>query len=258
VLAATLLALLQLTVLSGAARADDQTAARQAYVEGRRQYNLGQYQAALEAFKQAYLKYESPAFLYNIAQCHKGLGQRREAIDFYQRYLRLSENPPDRPEVEQIIATLRAEDERAKEEDSRRQAQALAKEEDSRRQTLALAAEQPPVTHAGRQLKLGGLVVGGVGIALLAGGVAFAVETKTQSDAVNAINNNHATWDPSKEHAGLLYQDLEVAFLAVGGAALVAGIVTYAVGAYKHRHERASLSPSLARSRAASKLVWSF
>src|SRR4051812_46734476 len=86
--------------------AEDKDAARKAFQEGKRYYNLNQYPEALEAFKRAYWNYEEPTFLYNIAQCHRALKHKSEAIDFYRSYLRNAPDAPNRAEVERIIAEL--------------------------------------------------------------------------------------------------------------------------------------------------------
>jgi tetratricopeptide (TPR) repeat protein len=100
------LALTLAIALPGIAHADDEKAARQAYLDGRRLFDLGEFKPALEAFKRAYLNYEAPAFLYNIAQCHRELGEYKEAIRFYRTYLQLSPNADDRVAVETLIAEL--------------------------------------------------------------------------------------------------------------------------------------------------------
>jgi tetratricopeptide repeat protein len=100
-----LLAFLILCVASQV-QAEDRAAARQAYNEGTKYYDLNQYAEALEAFKRAYWNYEEPAFLFNIAQCHRALGRNSEALAFYRSYLRKSSDPPNRAEVQRIIADL--------------------------------------------------------------------------------------------------------------------------------------------------------
>lgn len=91
---------------SSAARAEDKAAARQAYLEGSKYYDLNQYAEALESFKRAYWNYEEPSFLYNIAQCHRALKHKSEAIEFYRSYLRKAPSAPNRDEVQKIIADL--------------------------------------------------------------------------------------------------------------------------------------------------------
>ncbi|HEX6837771.1 MAG TPA: tetratricopeptide repeat protein, partial [Polyangia bacterium] len=90
------------------ASAEDKEAARKAFSEGQRYYNLNQYADALEAFKRAYWNYEEPVFLYNIAQCHRLLKHKAEAIDFYRSYLRTAPHAPNRAEVERVVAELDA------------------------------------------------------------------------------------------------------------------------------------------------------
>ncbi len=88
------------------AAAEDKEAARKAFSEGSRYYNLSQYSDALEAFKRAYWNFEDPSFLYNIAQCHRALQHKQEAITFYRNYLRNAPGTPKRAEVERLIADL--------------------------------------------------------------------------------------------------------------------------------------------------------
>ena len=90
------------------AAAENKDAARKAFQDGKRYYNLYQYVEALDAFKRAYWNYEEPTFLYNIAQCHRALKHKSEAIEFYRSYLRNAPDAPNRVEVERIIAELDA------------------------------------------------------------------------------------------------------------------------------------------------------
>jgi tetratricopeptide (TPR) repeat protein len=89
-----------------AARAEDRVAARAAYAEGARHYDLNEFAEALAAFRKAYWSYEEPTFLFNIAQCQRQLGNDTEALKFYRSYLRKSPNAPNRVEVDRIIAAL--------------------------------------------------------------------------------------------------------------------------------------------------------
>jgi len=103
-----LVVILVTVAMAFSAFAEDKEAARKAYSEGSRYYNLNQFSEALEAFKRAYWNYEDPVFLYNIAQCHRALKHKAEAIDFYRSYLRTAPQAPNRAEVERIIAELDA------------------------------------------------------------------------------------------------------------------------------------------------------
>jgi tetratricopeptide (TPR) repeat protein len=91
---------------AGAAWADNKDVARQAFLEGTRLYDLADFTGALEAFKKAYLHYEEPSFLFNIAQCYRQLGNKAEGLRFYKTYLRKSPGAPNANEVRRLIVAL--------------------------------------------------------------------------------------------------------------------------------------------------------
>lgn len=99
---------LLLTAGSSTAMAEDRQAAKQAFEDGQKYYNLNQFGDALEAFKKAYWNYPEPTFLYNIAQCHRLLKHKAEAVEFYKSYLRNAPSTPRRAEVQRLIADLEA------------------------------------------------------------------------------------------------------------------------------------------------------
>jgi tetratricopeptide (TPR) repeat protein len=78
--------------------------AKRHYAQGSRYYDLAEYEEALREFKEAYRIVDDPAFLFNIAQCHRKLGRLQDAITFYRTYLRRAPHTPNRAEVERIIA----------------------------------------------------------------------------------------------------------------------------------------------------------
>jgi len=119
-------------VAAGVAHADNKQVAKEAFVEGSRQYELGDFKAALDAFKRAYLNYEEPAFLFNIAQCQRQLGDKPEAIRTYKIFLRKVPHAPQRAEVERIIADL----------------QAAAEQEKAARTRPPMETMQPPAATA--------------------------------------------------------------------------------------------------------------
>jgi tetratricopeptide (TPR) repeat protein len=84
----------------------DATRARAHYERGTSLFQVGEYRQALDEFKQAHIEKADPAFLYNIAQCHRLLGESKEALTFYRRYLSLAPDTALRPEVEKRIHEL--------------------------------------------------------------------------------------------------------------------------------------------------------
>jgi len=78
--------------------------AKALFAEGKQHYNLGEFQQALDKYKLAYRVKPYPAFQFNIAQCHRKLGQHKEAIAMYQAYLVDLPNAEDKPTVDSLIA----------------------------------------------------------------------------------------------------------------------------------------------------------
>jgi hypothetical protein len=93
------------------------------YKEGEKQYNLGEFTKAIEAFKGAYALEDKPAYLYNIAQSYRQLGDCKNAVFFYKRFLSLKANDTAKP----LSASLKADiDNRLKELDAcAKQAEAI-------------------------------------------------------------------------------------------------------------------------------------
>lgn len=78
--------------------------ARGLFEEAEAHYNIGEYEVALEGYKEAYLLSKKPALLFNMGQCYRKLERYEEALTTYRSYLREVPNSPIREEVEQHIA----------------------------------------------------------------------------------------------------------------------------------------------------------
>src|SRR4051812_1471531 len=79
-------------------------AARAHFDRAERAFNLGRFDEALTEYQAAYEALPLPAFVFNIAQCHRNLGNGDKAVFFYQRFLSLQPDAPNRPVVEELIA----------------------------------------------------------------------------------------------------------------------------------------------------------
>lgn len=80
--------------------------ARKHYQEGQKQFDLGQWDAAVGEFSKAYELRPDPSFLYNMAQAYRRGGNARRAIDLYKNYLIRMPKSPQRAEVEERIQNL--------------------------------------------------------------------------------------------------------------------------------------------------------
>jgi tetratricopeptide (TPR) repeat protein len=108
---ALLAAAIALTLLPPTAAHADPARLREArahYEQAVAYYNLDEYAPALAEFREAYRIKPDPSFLFNIAQCHRKLGQNDAALDYYRKYLRNLPDAPNRADVERMVAELHA------------------------------------------------------------------------------------------------------------------------------------------------------
>lgn len=104
------LCLLSVLVIAGwgsVARADGGDA-KARYMSGQSHYNLNEFADALQDFKEAYRLHPDPAFLFNIAQCERQLGDFDEAIKFYRSYLRNKPDASNAKEIQKKIDELKS------------------------------------------------------------------------------------------------------------------------------------------------------
>ena len=86
----------------------DAAQARVHFERGRTFFEVDEYRKAIAEFKAAHIEKPDPAFLYNIAECHRRLSEASDALVYYRRFLSTAA-PADktRPIVEQRIAELK-------------------------------------------------------------------------------------------------------------------------------------------------------
>jgi tetratricopeptide (TPR) repeat protein len=144
-----------LVVLPSAALAvENPKAARAHYESGMKHYNLGHYRQARKDFEDAYLAKPDAAFLFNIGQCHRMLGEPEEAASSYRAYLRANSEAPNRSDVEKLIEESTREVERRTAE----KAKSMPPQEVS-----APAAEPPPPVAGLRPVETTHRADGGTG-----------------------------------------------------------------------------------------------
>jgi tetratricopeptide (TPR) repeat protein len=87
---------------------DPEAVARRVFEQAQREYDLGNFEKALEGYSEAYRLVSAPALLFNIGQCHRQLGRYERAAFFYRRYLALEPDSPDAPMVTGLIPQMEA------------------------------------------------------------------------------------------------------------------------------------------------------
>ncbi len=84
--------------------ADAKKVSRLHFEKAEQAYDLGKFEEALRGYEAAYEALALTPFVFNIAQCHRNVGNHERALFFYQRYLALEPDPPNRKIVEDLIA----------------------------------------------------------------------------------------------------------------------------------------------------------
>jgi tetratricopeptide (TPR) repeat protein len=84
----------------------DLIAAKQAYEEALRAFNLGQWGEAIAGFQKSYKLSGDAALLFNVAQAQRQAGHVKEAIIAYKAFLRERPETPNRERIEAKIKDL--------------------------------------------------------------------------------------------------------------------------------------------------------
>ncbi|NMO17095.1 tetratricopeptide repeat protein [Pyxidicoccus fallax] len=144
---------LLLAPVSGRAEAspDAETQARARFAEGNLAYDVGDFDKALKSFSEAYRLKPLPGFLFNMAQCHRQLGQYPRAAFFYRRYLALMPDSAQAQVVRELVQEMEA---RAREQEARRLERERAEQDKQVQRARAEAAKAEAEAAARRRAEL--------------------------------------------------------------------------------------------------------
>lgn len=188
-------------------------------------YRQGNFKGTVDLLKEAYALDPQPVMLYNLGRAYEGLGDINAAMDAYKRYLAADPKAPDRPSIEQRIATLqRTKDERQaleKQRDEERlkaeESARLAAEEQRRADEEHKRAEEKKVHHR----SVVPYIVAGVGAAGLVTGGVFGLLANSKHDSASS--------DPVQKTA-IDQQDQAKSFATVSTVSFIAGGIILATG----------------------------
>jgi tetratricopeptide (TPR) repeat protein len=204
------------------------------------------YERAAEKYKAAYALVPAPILLFNLAQVYRLNGDRRLAIQYYQRYL--EEDPSGKgagkakKQLKALTAQLKKE-----EADAKRQA---AEEERRRKEREAADAKRDkepetdpdevpdeeeeidvaPSNNSGRAMRWAGVGTAVAGAISVGIGVKFGLDAKRLSDE---LSENTGPWTPellAKVSEGESANTKMIVFTALGSAAIVGGGVMFFLG----------------------------
>jgi len=182
--------------------------AKALFAEGNEHYNLGEFAPALERYKLAYRVKPLPAFQFNIAQCHRKLGQYPDAIAMYQAYLVGVPSAQNKATVESLIAEtknlladqqalarqrererLAAEQKKAEEARMATEAKAAADAETAKAEQARIAAERARDATFNRHPARGWmLLTGALGLATGGAGAYFALQARDEQRKFDALD----------------------------------------------------------------------
>jgi tetratricopeptide (TPR) repeat protein len=80
--------------------------AKRHYDRGQKLFGLQKFDEALDEYQKAYDAKPIPAFLFNIGQCQRNLGDYEAAIFSFKRYLKLDPEAENKEQVEELIDEL--------------------------------------------------------------------------------------------------------------------------------------------------------
>ncbi len=113
--AAIVVAVAVIACATGAHAAPPRENAKAMFQDGERNFQLGKFEAAIEAYERAFNLDPQPAFIFNIALAHRRqyeidgkLEHLLRARELYRNYLKLDPDSPNRPGVEKLITELGA------------------------------------------------------------------------------------------------------------------------------------------------------
>jgi tetratricopeptide (TPR) repeat protein len=214
-------------------------------------YQAGQFQAAIPLFQEAFDLVHDPVYLFNIAQSYRKVLDCENAFDFYTRYLNAATDadPKQREKVQGWLRELQpCVEQRQKEHDAVKHAEENERQrraEELARQHAAQPSGFTEVDH-GRNLRLAGLITGGVGVVGLGIGVLEAIHGRSlKNELADACRTNCDWSDPalqSKDSAGQRANTLSAIGLIGGGVAVLAGAGLYVWG--RSKVETVQVTPS--------------
>lgn len=254
---ALLLCLLSfLAVTANRALADERAVAREHYAKGTKAFDLGLYDEAIKEYMAAYQVIDDPALLYNIAQGHRLAGHSAEALRFYRVYLAKVPASKNRAEVETKIAELQKLVDQERKTQSLPPAGTMATPPPAATEPAPRPAEVHPApavetpapavgAETGRSKTIAGAAVGGVGVALIATGIAFGVLAKQTGDELTADDVAMRPFDPAKESRGTTDQIVMGVTIGIGAAAVATGAVLIVLGARERRRHAVILGSAL-------------
>jgi tetratricopeptide (TPR) repeat protein len=266
---AAILCLAMVLVGGGVARADA-GGARSHFLSGLTLYSQGKYAEALHEYQAAWVQWEDPELLLDMAECNRHLGKLDEAREQYRGFLERAPESPLRGSVERQLARL--------EDDQLPAASELV---------MPAKVEAVPAQRAGRTAKVLGIAgwatsAAALGLAIFTWHQSSALESAAHSDLVGLRMSNPLPSSPEEQaffsspgcsppstlrnsaqyvsdcNHGQQYSAATTGLFASGVALAAAGTIAYVVGAKQSAKARIEVAPAISYNAAALRLRFPF
>jgi tetratricopeptide (TPR) repeat protein len=230
------LVLLGAVVAPAHAMTEDEERAKAHFLAGQSYYEQASYGDALKEFGEAYRISKKPALLYNLARCHEALDHYADAVAMLERYLQEDPDASDRDAIQSRIEHLK--------ERQRAAEQARAAAAKTPAPTVAPSAPPPPAPV--RRQRKWTWIVGGVGVAALAGALGTGIASQLDYNSLGSSCTANQC-DPSK--AADLDRGKQLALATdilwpVGAAAVATAVVLFVVEGRHAPAKHARLTPA--------------
>jgi hypothetical protein len=199
----------------------------------------------IELLADLYTDTNDPTYLYNQGRCFEQNGRAGEAITRFREYLRKATTlPPDeRAQLQKHLDELEAEAKpvpgAAATTAPPQPASGPPAPTPVPAAGIGLAASPETTPEHARQLRVAGLITGGVGVLAVAGGVVMGLRARSLSSEVTA-DASAGMFSQGKFDSGEHAQTLEFIGYGIGAAALIGGGLLYYFGARRADHEDAA------------------
>ena len=240
--------ILFMVVATSAARADTkveltpQNKADVLFERAQANYQAGQFQAAIELFKQAYELVHDPIYLFNLAQSYRKVLDCEGAFDYYNRYLTAAPEADNKAKVRQWLTELQpCVEERQKEHEAARKGEEAERQrrEDEERKRRAAMTHEATVDNGGT-LRIVGLVTAGVGGAGLVAGVIYGIKGGNIKSDLSTTCMAGCRWDDpaikSLDKDGQRANTIAKVGYIGGGIAALVGVGLYVFGRTRVEH----------------------
>lgn len=172
--------------------------------QGRQRYLLGDYRAAITAYRQAYMLVPNPRVLFNLGQAYRMVGDCPAATRAYRGFLRTEPaGAPRKSAIEQLAIVD---------------------------QCVHDAESASSRYH--RWIRQSGLAGAAIGVVALGAAGYFAIDAKRAEAAVEAYSRLGGPWVDiaATDRRGHRSSSLALGLTLGGGAALTTGVVVYLLG----------------------------